>query len=117
MIVNQEGYRNPYAVRVLSYNIRRARRMDGRRDLQRVVDVIRRVDPDIVGLQEVDRNRERSGFVDQARRLADLFGMEVVFEPTVELAGADGPRKYGIAALSSRSIRRVDAHLFPGGRL
>lgn len=101
-------------LRVLSYNVRRARGMDGRRDLGRVADVVRRIDPDLVGLQEVDRNRERSGFVDQAGRLADSLGMESVFEATdVRDEGRDDPGEYGIAALSAGSIRRVDAHPLP----
>lgn len=100
-------------LRVLSYNIRRGLGMDGRQDLRRVADVIDRIDPDVVGLQEIDRNCERSGFVDQAATLADHLGMEFVFEPAIELPGADAPGQYGVAALSAAPIRRVAGHPLP----
>ena len=53
------------SLRVMSYNIRIGIGMDGNTDLTRVADVINRIAPDYVGLQEVDSVCERSGWVNQ----------------------------------------------------
>lgn len=59
-------------LRVLSYNIHKGiGGRDRRYRLQRIVDVIAHEDPDLVCLQEVDRHVRRSGFDDQAHRLAE----------------------------------------------
>ncbi|PUB15654.1 endonuclease/exonuclease/phosphatase family metal-dependent hydrolase [Yoonia sediminilitoris] len=42
-------------LRIASYNIRKARGLDGRRDPGRIVDVINALDADIIALQEADR--------------------------------------------------------------
>ncbi len=41
--------------RIASYNIRKARGLDGRRDPGRIVDVINGLDADVIALQEADR--------------------------------------------------------------
>ncbi len=42
-------------LRVASYNIRKARGLDGRRDPGRIIDVINGLDADVIALQEADR--------------------------------------------------------------
>lgn len=92
-------------LRVLTYNIRA-----GNGDLHRTAETIRRLAPDIVGLQEVDVNwSERSGFEDQARSLGESLGMQVRFAPIYTLPGADSTkpaRRYGVAVLSRYPIVR-----------
>ena len=83
-------------LRLMTYNIRHGRGLDGRVDLPRIADVIAARSPDIVTLQEVDYGRFRSGIVDQGDELALLLGMEARFAPCVE--HDDG--HYGIATLS-----------------
>lgn len=61
-------------VRVLTYNIHRARGMDRRDRLDRIIDVLGEVDADIVALQEV--------LAPQAPLLAEAMGMRVVFGRT-----------------------------------
>ena len=62
-------------MRLISYNIHKG---IGGRDrlyrLQRVIDVLCSQNPDIVLLQEVDRNVRRSGFDDQPALLAEALG-------------------------------------------
>ncbi len=41
--------------RIASYNIRKARGLDGRRDAGRIIDVINGLDADVIALQEADR--------------------------------------------------------------
>ncbi len=61
-------------VRVMTYNIHRARGLDGRERLERIADVLAEVDADIVALQEV--------LAPQAGALAAATGMRVVFART-----------------------------------
>ena len=59
--------------------------------LPQCADVIRRVSPDIVGVQEVDRCSARAGGVDQTARLAALAGMQGVWVEKI--------KDYGISML------------------
>jgi len=45
----------PERLRVASYNIRKSRGLDGRRDPGRILDVMNRLDADVIAVQEVDR--------------------------------------------------------------
>lgn len=64
-------------MRLLSYNIHKG---IGGRDrayrLERVIDVIRHEQPDVLCLQEVDRNVKRSAFDDQPKLLAQRLELE-----------------------------------------
>lgn len=91
--------------------------MDNRRSLQRIADLIQRHDPDIVGVQEVDRNRRPgTDYNDQLRILGNKLNMETAFgvtieEPPTESSGGE-PRQYGIAVLSPHKIMNVDNQHF-----
>jgi len=79
--------RPPDQLRVLSYNIHHGEGTDGKLDLVRIAKIIRQVDPDVVTLQEVDRNVRRSESVDQPAQLAELTDMQVRFGANIELQG------------------------------
>lgn len=83
-------------LRVMSYNAHVGIGMDKRLDLRRVAEVIRREQPDLVGLQEIDRGTERTGRVDQIAELARLTGMHYAFAPNLNFQGG----WYGVAILS-----------------
>jgi endonuclease/exonuclease/phosphatase family metal-dependent hydrolase len=73
-------------LRVMTFNIQHGRGVDGHVDLGRTRDVIARAGVDVVGLQEVDRHfGDRSGFIDQARWLADKLGMHVAYGANTDL--------------------------------
>ncbi len=63
-------------LRVVAYNIRHGRGTDEQVDLRRVAEVLRRLDADVIALQEVDDRTERTGGVDQVTVLAELLGYE-----------------------------------------
>lgn len=84
-------------LRVLSYNIKHAELSS----LEEIAAVINEIQPDVVALQEVDDEAERSGNVDQAYRLGQLTGMAASFRRAVVLA--DGGL-YGLAILSRYPI-------------
>jgi endonuclease/exonuclease/phosphatase family metal-dependent hydrolase len=66
----------------LTLNIHGGSTKAGDLALDRLADELRGWDADVVMLQEVDRGRERSGFADQAARLAARLGMEAAYGPT-----------------------------------
>src|SRR5690606_1903171 len=66
-------------VKVMTYNIYGAR-SGGIPDLQVIADVIKRADPDLVALQEVDKNTTRNAkHGDIAKKLGELTGMDYFF--------------------------------------
>ena len=83
-------------LRVLVYNIHAGKDAAGRDNLDRVAELVRRVEADVVLLQEVDRGTERSGRVDQLARLERATGLRGAFGKTLDYQGGD----YGIAILS-----------------
>jgi len=83
-------------LRVLAYNIHHGAGMDELLDLERIAALIRRVDPDLVALQEVDSVTSRTDSVDQAVELGRLTGLEPVFGRFMPYRGG----AYGMALLS-----------------
>ena len=98
-------------LRVVSYNIRHGVGMDGKLDLDRTAAVLRRLEPDLVALQEVDERCRRSGGVDQAEALGKALGMEHRFG---EFMDYDGGR-YGLAVLSRFPVKATRRHELPRG--
>ena len=92
----EENSLPPERVRVLTYSIRHGEGTDGVFDLERLAQVIRSAEPDLVALQEVDVKTERASGVDQATQLARLTGMTSVFGKAMPYRGGE----YGDAVLS-----------------
>ena len=102
----------PASVRVLCYNIHHGAGMDEKLDLERIADVIRRTEADLVALQEVDRGVARTNRVDQPAELAKLTGMHAVFERNIVYQGGD----YGNAILSRYPVESHKNHFLPQSR-
>ena len=83
-------------IRVLVYNTHAG--TDARRvsNLDRVAQIVKDAEADIVLLQEVDSATRRSGGVDQVARLRSITGFYGVFGRAIDYDGG----KYGIAILS-----------------
>lgn len=103
MISEVSGAEASGTLRVLCYNIHYGQGNDGKYDIERLADVIKRQKPDLVALQEVDVGVNRSGRVHQAQRLADLTGMAVRFGPTQHYEGG----LFGNAVLTRLPILNV----------
>lgn len=86
-------------IKVMTYNIA-AGANNFKVNLEKTAEAIKKVDPDIIGIQEVDRLTNRSGKVDQAKVLAELTGYNLVFGKTIDFDGGE----YGIAILSKHPI-------------
>lgn len=96
-------------IRILTYNIHHGEGNDHIVNLPRIADVINSLNPDIVALQEVDKNVPRSGNVDQAAKLAEWTGMHVTFGNAFDLCGGE----YGMVLLSRFPIISSEKFLLP----
>lgn len=95
-----------------SYNVHRCVGADGRQDLDRVAHVIRELQADIVGLQEVGSQSGSAGQVRQMEWLAAASGFHSIAGPTILRADGD----FGNVLLTgrrAREIRRLDLSI-PG---
>lgn len=96
-------------LRILSYNIHHAEGVDGKLDVPRIAQVILSVEPDLVALQEVDKNTTRTGKVNQDIELAHLTKMNSVFGSNITFQGG----QYGNAILSKFPIIKNKNFLLP----
>lgn len=98
-------------LRVLTYNTHHGEGMDGVLNLGRIGDLIAELNPDVVTLQEMDDQAERTGGVDQAGAYASLTDMEPLFGQFMEFQGGH----YGMALLSRLPILDWTNHQLPPG--
>ena len=98
-----QGAEKSNVLRVLCYNIHYGQGMDGEYNIKRLAEVIKKVKPDLVALQEVDVHVKRSGRVHQAQKLSELTGMKVRFGPTQHYEGG----LFGNAVLTNLPILDV----------
>jgi endonuclease/exonuclease/phosphatase family metal-dependent hydrolase len=86
-------------LRVATYNIHRCRGLDGRTSPQRIADVIRSIEPDVIAMQEVvGAGPSTQG---HAEEIGALLGMGWVMAPTRHLRGS----LFGNVVLSRFPIR------------
>src|SRR3982751_2694231 len=95
-VIETEPMSDDKRLRVATYNVHGCRGIDGRRSEQRIAEVIALLDVDVVGLQELDLNRQRSAGVDQAGIIAKELGWHRLFHPAMHI----GEEHYGNAILS-----------------
>ncbi|HEX7971776.1 MAG TPA: endonuclease/exonuclease/phosphatase family protein [Thiobacillus sp.] len=91
---------------VASYNIHQCVGMDGRRDAGRIAAVIRDLDCDVIGLQEVDSRAGPHAESMQLDYLAHATGMEAVSGSTMLRHDGD----YGNALFTRRPVLAVRRH-------
>jgi|GEM_PF-30178 len=101
----------PGTIRIMTYNVHSCIGMDGKISPERIARVIRRHEPDIVALQELDVGRKRTGEVDQPRLIAEkLEMMDYCFRPLVVV----GEERYGNMTLSRYPMELIRAGRLPG---
>ncbi|MBP8012063.1 MAG: metallophosphoesterase [Parabacteroides sp.] len=94
------------SIRILSYNVRNGKGMDNTTDYQRVADVINRIAPDVVAVQELDSVTQRNNGVYSLGELAQRTLMHATYAGSIDYQGG----KYGIGMLSKEkpvSYKRV----------
>lgn len=100
-------------LRVMTYNIHHAnppsKEETGEIDIDAIVNVIRKENPDLVALQEVDVNTRRSGNMNQAEVIAEKLGMQAFFGRAIDHEGG----YYGVAILSKYPLTETTVTPLP----
>lgn len=96
--------------RLMSYNIHRGEGMDGKTDIERIGDVISKIKPEVVALQEVDSVVNRSGNINIIKMLAEQTGMYATFGYSILHDGG----KYGNGVLTKEKPIAITKIAVPG---
>lgn len=94
---------------VMTYNIAGHDQLIDGDHVRRIAEVIQRIHPDIVALQEVHRKTWQARFHDQLAELEAHTGLHGYFAPSYEQWGGG----YGNAILTRGQIVRAEAHSLP----
>ena len=97
-------------LKLMSYNVRNTKGMDGIRNLQRVANVIINEAPDVVAVQELDSMTTRSNQQYVLGKLAERTQMHATYAPAISFQGG----KYGIGILSKETPLNIRTYPLPG---
>ena len=95
----------------MTYNVHHCEGVDGKLDVNRIANIIKKQNCDLVALQEIDRGTGRSQNIDQLEKLAELTGMKPFFGKTIDYSGGD----YGVAVLSKLPVVSHKVWPLPAG--
>jgi endonuclease/exonuclease/phosphatase family metal-dependent hydrolase len=93
-----------FTLRVLTYNIYHGETTAGRVDMDLFASIIKEVKPDLVALQEVDKNAQRTGVIDITEELSKRTGLKGYFVKHRDFQGGE----YGNAILSRFPAGDID---------
>lgn len=96
--------------RLMSYNVKNGCGLDDSTDYARTAAVIRKENPDVVAVQELDSVTGRSGGAYVLGELAKHTGMYDTYAPAIDFDGG----KYGIGILSKEKPLHVYRRALPG---
>lgn len=99
-------------LKILTYNIHHANPPSEHAsvtNLDTIASIIKKTDADLVGLQEIDVNLNRSQNTDQAKKLAELTGMHYFFSKGINLDHGE----YGTVILSKYPIVKSERFELP----
>ena len=101
---------------MLSYNIHSGRNRLGNDTFDQQTNFLCSLSPDLLALQEVDRNWPRSFGANQARDLANALNMQYFFSPNLMGDWSVGSvvHQYGIALLWKGNVEAVAGIALPG---
>ncbi|MES2298995.1 MAG: endonuclease/exonuclease/phosphatase family protein [Pseudomonadota bacterium] len=104
-------------MRIVSWNIRWGCGKDGRIRIHAIIDVLRKLNPEVICLQEVAVNHpelEGNASANQNRQLSGAFGgYHSVYAPTSEIYRHNLPRLFGNLLLSKFRMTQVLRHDLP----
>ena len=110
-----------HALKVATYNIRKAVGLDQRRNPERILAVLKEIDADIITLQEVDRHWSRTNHDDQPALLGALLpDHHWVYAPAFDMAVPNDRakrRQFGPMILSRWPILSPARSVMPKGDL
>jgi endonuclease/exonuclease/phosphatase family metal-dependent hydrolase len=84
--------------KILTYNIRNAKGLDGKTDYNRITTILKDSDADIIGLQELDSVTKRSAGIDVLKVLASNLKMHAAYGGAISFQNG----KYGVGILSKQ---------------
>jgi len=111
-ILNNEyahGFNSSKNLKVMTYNIRGARTDDGEIKLDTIIREIKKLDPDILALQEVDYHLPRSHFENQVEIIGKKLEMNYLYVPNLNFVIGS----YGNAILSKFPIMEYEYFQLP----
>ena len=97
-------------LKLMSYNIRNTKGMDGIYHFQRIANVIINEAPDLVAVQELDSMATRSGQKYILGEIAERTQMHANYAPAINFQGG----KYGIGILSRKEPLSIKTYPLPG---
>ena len=97
-------------MRFLCYNVRHCRGMDDKVSYDRIVNIIKELNPDFVALQELDSATTRTDGVNQVKELGDRLNMHSYFGGAIPYRGG----KYGVGILSKKPALNTYLYNLPG---
>ena len=97
-------------LKLMSYNVRNARGMDGILDYQRIANVILNEAPDVVAVQELDSMTTRSEQKYVLNEIAARTQLKASYAPAISYQGG----KYGIGILSKEQPLGIRTFPLPG---
>ena len=104
-------------MRVVSWNIHWGCGKDGRIRIHAIIDVLRRLNADVICLQEVAANHpelEGSASANQFKQLSGALGaFQAIEHATSEIYRHNTPRLFGNLMLSKYRITQVQRHMLP----
>eukprot|EP00913_Durusdinium_trenchii_P010552 g9896.t1 len=99
----------PHRIKLLTYNVHSCIGTDRRLAPERIAEVIASVEPDIIGLQELDVGRRRTGNIDQAHVIGSILEMKYHFHAALNVA----EEQYGDAILTALPASMIKAGPIP----
>ncbi len=97
-------------LKLMTYNIHHAEGMDKKYAPERIAQIIKEYQPDVVALQEVDSATQRVGRQYVAGEIARHTGLHDTYAGAIPFQGG----KYGIALLSRKAPKHVERISLPG---
>lgn len=98
-------------LRIMSYNIYNGKQVDGKTfNYEQQADIIRRMNPDLTTIDEVDSMTERSKGHFAIREYANALGMHYVYSPSIPYRGG----KYGMGMLAKKYPQSITRITMPG---
>lgn len=98
-----------HRLKLLTYNVHSCIGTDRRLAPERIAEVIAAETPDIIGLQELDVGRRRTGGIDQAHTIAEILKMQHHFHAALDVE----EERYGDAILTALPAELVKAGPLP----
>ena len=86
----------PVTLKILTYNVKNCVGLDNVTDYKRVADVLRRINADVVAIQELDSATTRSKSVVVLNELAERTNMHASYSASIDYRGG----KYGVGILT-----------------